>query len=69
MNHKMRTQKVRFEVVPIAEALQVARTIDRVFPANRQQVKKAAESVDKKPATTSKAWEAGKHVVSSIRSR
>jgi hypothetical protein len=52
MNHKVRKRKARFEVVPIAEALKVARPIEDKLPADRRSGEKAADRAEKKAKKT-----------------
>lgn len=69
MNHKVRSRKVRFDVVSITEALRVARVVDSGFPVDKQPGVKATEGKEEKVAGTPKAGKAGNHVASSIRGR
>lgn len=55
MNKKASKRKSRFEVVPIVEALKLARPLENELPADRQQGKKANERAVKKAKKTPRA--------------
>lgn len=52
MNHKARKRKVRFEVVPIVEALKLARPLENELPADKLPGKRATERAVKKAKKT-----------------
>lgn len=52
MNHKTSKGKVRFEVVPIVEALKLARPLENELPAGKQSGARATERAEKEAKKT-----------------
>ncbi len=52
MKHKASKRKVRFEVVPIVEALKLARPLENELPADKQTGEKATKRAEKEAKKT-----------------